>query len=336
MVLQRVLLVSLAAMVLSACVHSASGGSMAGRSPDAGAVALRFAWPEGDVAQVTVRRETQQVGSPPTHVVARRSIRTERRGDETWIFTRDIAALGDEPDLESSLRVGEAVVQVVGPSGSFRRAEGLERALMLVAPRDAAESEALRRSLTLAAAEDWELTVGAWTGKVLVEGTVHRKQFPGSVPMVASAESLLDVEYGLEGRVPCDDRATGRDCLELWYRGETAASDRSLTLERLRKIFARHPGNPFVEDFHARFDATVVTEPGTLLPHHIRLREHLRLRLRFPDGRVEEVEGRAEDDHRFFPAERAGAATAPMVEPRAMASREARRDGQETVRTFGR
>jgi hypothetical protein len=90
-----------------------------------------------------------------------------------------------------------------------------------------------------------------------------------------------------------------RDCVELAYSGETAPADRTGTLTRLRDALTRSPDDPYVEDFHGRFEATVVTEPETLIPHRIRLSERLRLRLRFGDGRVEELDERSDDDYRF-------------------------------------
>jgi hypothetical protein len=124
------------------------------------------------------------------------------------------------------------------------------------------------------------------------------------VPNLQAVETVLDVEYGLEAWVPCTEEETVRRCVELSYRARLAPGDQAATVERLRRTTASKPDEPVPEDVHAYLETVLVTEPDTLIPHRMSQREHRRLRLAFPDGRVMETEGRSEDTYVFAGRER--------------------------------
>jgi hypothetical protein len=275
-----------------ACVHAGKTGE-GGASP--GAVALRFAWPEDYRSHVFVVHESRRSGTEPTGLVARQRLVAERKGDEIWVSTHEIAARGTEPDLEAIVKINQALVQVVSPDGRFRRAEGLDQALSAMKIGSAAEGAVAREALTRSAASDWELVVGAWAGQTLDVDQVRHKQAKGGVPLLLSAETLLDVEYGLEGRVPCTAEDTARNCVQLSYRSRLAPEDRAATVERVRRLNPSKPNEAVPEDVHAELEALLITEPGTLVPHQLTQRERLRIRMRLPDGHVQEVEERSEE-----------------------------------------
>ncbi len=290
---------ALLALSLSAALAGCAGPGVAARGDAASTATFRFAWPDGLHMRVAMRHEARRGGQPPTAALVRHRLVAERRGDELWVFNRDAEGQGNEPDLEQNLRAGEALVQVVGLDGAFRRAEGLDEAAALLAPASEAERGRLRDTLARLSAQDWEATVGAWRGLTLIGGALRRKEVAASVPLIPGVPARLAVEYGLEALVPCGDEETQRRCAALVYRGEPAASDRAATLARLRAVFQHDDGAADLEDFHGRFEITLVTDPDTLLPRRMVVREELRLRLRLGDGRVREVEERSEDEYRF-------------------------------------
>ena len=298
--MSRPILVRMAALVggaLLACAHGRGAGAPEGDG--SGAVALHFAWPDGYRSHVLVAHQSRRRGSEPTGLIARQRLVTEKKGDEIWVLTRDTAARGNEPDLETTVKLNEALVQVVGSDGRFLRAEGLDRALSLLKSGGGTDRESTRQALIRSVAMDWEVLVGAWTGQKLSPDEARQKQLRGSVPLLGTAETLLDVEYMLEGRVPCTDEEKDRKCVALSYRTRIAPEDRAATVERIRRAVSSKPEDPVPEDVHADAETLLVVEPDTLLPHRFTQRESLRVRMKFPDGRVQEADERSEDVYLF-------------------------------------
>lgn len=283
-------------LLLAGCagVPAATGGAAPGP------VTLRFGWPDGLQVQVAIRHQVQRTGQPPAGAAIRHRLVAERRGDELWILNRDVAGQGNLPHLELNLKVARTVVQVVGPDGGFRRAEGIEEAAALLEPVEGRARERSRQALARIVAEDWEMTVGTWRGRTLREGRLERRRVDASVPNAPGVPTLLEVEYGLEGLVPCREEETERRCAALVYRGRPADSDRAATLARLRESMGGADG-PELEDLQAALEVRLVSEVATLLPHRMVVHEELRLRLRLPDGRVREVEERSRDEYDFRP-----------------------------------
>jgi hypothetical protein len=289
--------VALVGAVALACAHS-GGAARRDDATSSGPVVLAFAWPEGFQSHVLIAHESHRRGAEPTGLIARQRMVAERKGTEIWVSTRDVVARGNEPDLETTMKVNEALVQVVAPDGSFRRAEGLDQALSALKTTPS-ETDQVRQALIRSTAFDWELRVGAWAGEKLAPDRAKRKRMKAYVPHLVAVETMLDVEYGLEARVPCNERETIRRCVELSYHATLAPEDRTTTLERIRRITSSGPDKAVPEDVHADVEVVLVAEPDTLVPHQMTQRERLRLRLALPGGRVVETEDRSEDTYLF-------------------------------------
>lgn len=289
------LVLLLATSTLSAC----AGAAGAARGGQAETATFRFAWPDGLRLGVLMHHEGRRGERPPRGALVRHLVVVEGRGDELWVRNQDFQGQGTEEDLEQNLRIAEALVQVVGRDGRFLRAEGIDQGVAVVAPGSEEERNRLRDTMARAAAEDWDVTVGAWRGLTLAAGAMRRQEVAGSLPLVPAVPARLSLEYGLEAMVPCSDEDTARRCAALVYRGEPAPSEHAATLERLRQALRRGEGPLELEDFHARFETTLVTDPSTLIPHRMSTHQELRMRLRLPDGRVREVEERSEEEYRF-------------------------------------
>jgi hypothetical protein len=285
---------ALALLLIAGC--AASRQPPPGDRPDARSqAALRFAWPDGYRARVVLSHKGSRTGRPPTHALVGQQIVTERRGDEIWVFTRDSQAEGDEPNLRLNLQIGEALVYVVNPQGAFLRAEGLEKAIDLLQGDEEGDREQARTSLVRMATEDWAVIVGAWRGRQLEEDKPQRERIQGSLPLLPGAATDLDVEMGLEGHVPCVEGQEPH-CVRLRYVSSPATKQG--LLDRLQAAVA--PEDWVVEDAAARFEATLVTDPDTLVPYRLVVRQDLRLRLRPPGGEAREIEDRTSDDYRFM------------------------------------
>lgn len=289
-------LAALLAAALAACAGPSRAGREGGQTDRA---ALRFAWPDGLRLLVTVRHESWRAGRPPAGALIRHRVVVERRGEELWVMNRDVEGHGDEPDLDLNLRMGGALVQVVGLDGAYRRTEGLEAALAMLPAADEAERARVRETLDRVTGQDWETSVAAWRGLTLDAGAMRRKEVAASIPLIPGVAARMEVEYGLEALVPCGDEETERRCAALVYRGAPAASDRAATLERLGAIFQREDPAAVLEDFVGRLEITLLTDPATLLPRRMVTREELRMRVRLGDGRVREIEERSRDEYRF-------------------------------------
>jgi len=262
-------------------------------SDGSGPSLLRFAWPEGYRARVELHHETHRADRPPTYAHVRQELLAERRGDEIWISVRDSQAGGDDPNLDLNVRIGEALVYVVSREGAFLRAEGLERAVALLEESEPGDREQRRASLVRMATEDWALMVGTWSGRKLEEGKPVHQRIQGSLPLLPGAAQDLDVELSVRGRVPC---AEGKEpvCLELQYLSTPAAKQ-----GLLHELKAAVPEGWQVEDGSARMEAVLVTEPDTLVPHHLTLKQELHFHIRPPHQEPREIDEHTEDEYRF-------------------------------------
>ncbi len=287
---------ALALALLVGCAGASRQATPAGQPADLRPVTLRFAWPDGFRVRIDLRHEATRTGRPPTHAVVRQQLETEQRNHETWVFTRDSRGEGDEPDLELNLKIGEALVYVVSREGALLRVEGLEKAIDLLKGDVEENREQVRASLVRMATEDWAVTAGAWRGRRLEERKPQHERVEGSVALIPGIPASLDVELGLEGRVSCIEGQEPR-CVQLRYVSVPAPSGKDALLERLRAGIS--PEDGVLEDAAARYEATIVTEPDTLIPYRLLVRQQLRLRIRPPAGDVREVEEQTSDDYRF-------------------------------------
>ncbi len=287
----------IAAPVLSGC--AGPGRELSGAGSDQG-VLFRFAWPDGFRAQVSLRHASHRQGAAPSMVVVRQVLEVEARGNELWVLTRKAEGEGDDPDMAVNLAIAEAIAQVVGRDGRYLRAEGIDKALDILASHgDQRDREEARQTLHRLSAEDWEASVGLWRGQRLEMGKPRHRTIEASLPLVPGILALMDAEHGLEGLVPCEEGETQRRCAEVSYRLRAAPTGKADLVRRLAR--ALPPGSPAVVDVAASSESDLVTDPQTLIPKRITVRQELRIRLRMSDGTEQEVEERSLDEYRFTP-----------------------------------
>ncbi len=283
----------LAATALPGC----AGPSRETAADAAESVSFRFAWPDGFRLLVSLRHESQRPGEPPSVAVVRQVLEAEARGQELWVFTRQSEGEGSDPDLAMNLAIGQAIVQVVGRDGQYLRAEGVDKALDILASHgDPRDREEARRTLQRLTAEDWEASVGLWRGQRLELGKPRHRRVEASLPLVPGIVAAMDAEHGLEGLVSCDEGEKQPRCTELSYRMRVAPTGKADLIRRLAEGLPKGPG---VVDVAASSESILVTDPRTLIPKRITVRQELRIRLKLSDGTEREVEERSQDEYHF-------------------------------------
>jgi len=295
---RRALVPALAAILASPALPGCAGPRKEAAAGPPESVAFRFAWPDGFRAQVSLRHESHREGAPPTTGVVRQVLEVEAHGKELWVITRQSEGEGNDPDLATNLAIAEAIVQVIGRDGQYLRAEGVDKALDILASQgDQRDREEARRTLQRLAAEDWEASVGLWRGQTFELGKPRHRRIEASLPLIPGIPALMDSEHGLEGLVPCEEGETQRRCAELTFRMRPAPTGKADLLRRLADGLPK--GGPAVVDVAASSESILVTDPRTLIPRRLAVRQELRIRLRMADGTEREVEERSLDEYRF-------------------------------------
>jgi len=289
---------ALAAVCLAAVSGCATAGGARPPPPAEPATTLRFAWPDGFQARVTLVHREQRPDAPPASARASHRLVAERRGNAIRVSVRDVEAAGDVPDLEMNVRISEALVQVVAQDGTYLRTEGLDEALAILGAEEGEERGVSRRALERIAELDWELTAGGWAGRALEPGRPSTRQFPGSVPLLPGVPALLDVEQSLLAPAPCEEGGAASECVALSWRGTPTAAARAEALRRLRGEGGAGEGTA-LEDLDGRVEARLIAEPATLVPHRLDVEEELRIRVRHAGGDAVELVERSEDHYRF-------------------------------------
>lgn len=300
--------VLMGAFAALACAH-APPQSREGRPPEA--VSLRFAWPERFAAEIRVRHEGETWGGDPVRRVATRLMTTSPRPGGLLVETQAAARESGAPMPTADAPTAPPVGELVSRDGHFVGVQGLGPVLKFIQRSERVSPEVARHALSRSIADDWAVLVGTWAGKTLVQGEPRRAEVAGSVPLLPAADSVLDAELGYEGRTPCTPEETALRCVALHYRGHTAPGDRAATLLRVRRALVGSSGDAELLDYHAHFEATLVTEPETLVPHRLVDREALRVRVRLGNGTVREIEQRSQDEYVFTRIDRPGDDAAP-------------------------
>ncbi|HZZ86592.1 MAG TPA: hypothetical protein VFE30_18845 [Anaeromyxobacteraceae bacterium] len=296
---------ALLAVALAAC----SGASCASdpRRPDGGAasaagdsVTPRFAWPDDFHAQVALDHRTVREGDSSTRAVVRHQLTTERKDGEIWVRVSGIEGQGDEPGLQLNLAIGEKLVQVVGRDGAYKRAEGLDEAIAILRRAAGRETDGdkARESIRRQVRDDWEQTVGAWRGRRLSAGQVVKAEQEGALALLPSVVGTMEVEYLFRGRVPCEEGQAEARCVEL---ARSVRPAKKSAREILAQVAAGLPAQQAstLRAVEASSETVLVTEPDTLVPHRLLVRDQLSLTVEAAEGAQRSVTERSEDSYHF-------------------------------------
>ena len=295
---------ALFALVLAACSGAscaASRGAAAGEGDGGGStVTPRFGWPDDFHAQVSLDHRTIRDGNRSTRALVRHQLSAERKNGDLWVRVSNIEGEGDEPDLRLNLAIGETLVQVVSRDGAFKRAEGLDQAMAILRRAEGGESagDKARESIRRQVREDWEQTVGAWRGRRLVEGQTAKAEQEAPLSLLPSVLGVMDVEYLYRGRVACEEGQPELRCVELWRRMRPARKSQQEILAQVAAGLPP-PQASALRAVTASSEVDLVTEPDTLIPHRLLVRDVLGITVEGVDGAQHTVTERSEDSYHF-------------------------------------
>jgi hypothetical protein len=278
----------LAALACAAFLAAPARAAAPSRAADAApaaprpkVVALRFAWPRELAADVTYARARTQEGKPAGALELRGKLAVAPRGEDLVVRYQGWA--GGDGDAAAVLRASEKVALVVGEDGRVRSVDGVADAVdaMRRLPGFSGDAPATRKALDLApqlvekeARETWALLVGFWSENDLELSEAYETESEVPVAAVPGATVRIRVEVRATRWVDCPGPKGGR-CVELKMRSqadrEDAAKVVSALVERLGA--PRDAVKGALGDLAVVTDATVITEPSTLVPHRLEIRK---------------------------------------------------------------
>lgn len=279
---------TLAALACAALLASPARAAAPSRAADAArgaarpkVVALRFAWPRDLSADVRYVRTRTQTGRPESKVDLRGRLVVAARGEDLLVRYRGWT--GAQGDLAALLAAGEPVTVVVGEDGRARAIEGVPEAMEAVrkVPPFSGDTPQAKRGLELLPAsfekdaqETWAVLVGFWTENDLEVGEAYETESEVPVPAVPGSTVRLRVEARATRWIDCPAPKRGR-CVELAMRSEPDRED----VQRVVGALMERLGAPAqavqgaLGDLGGVMEATLQTEPSTLVPHRLELRK---------------------------------------------------------------
>jgi hypothetical protein len=273
-------------------------------------VALTFDWGDSFRARVESTRSRERVPvDPRTAAPATQTsylLDARRQTDGSYIVKSldpQIGATGadggqaptlDAQSLETLTALGSTLL--VSPDGDFTGIEGYdalrawaEERIAEASPTvaDPAQREKMRAFLdqvlspaavAMYSRQLWDAAIGAWTGATLEFGETLELRQPQRLPMFGDANVAMVTTFMAVERLPCPVQAgsKARDCVRLRMTNsydpvETARVITAL-LQRLAPADKPMPDGALT---NLSIDGTVdvITEPGSLKPHHLLLRK---------------------------------------------------------------
>jgi hypothetical protein len=298
---------------LLACVAAlatAPGFAAPGVDKVAEPVALTFDWGDSFRARVESSRSRERVPADPRSTApamqASYLLDARRQADGSYIvksLNPQIGATGADggqaPMLDAqsldALTALEATL-LVSPDGDFNGIEGYE-ALRAWAEKfiaesspaiaDPAQREKMRAfldqvlspaALAMYSRQLWDAAIGAWTGATLEFGETLELRQPQRLPMFGDANVAMVTTFMAVERLPCPVQAgsKARDCVRLRmttsYDPAEMAQVITALIQRLAPADKPMPDGALT---NLSVDGTieVVTEPGSLKPHHLLIRK---------------------------------------------------------------
>jgi hypothetical protein len=268
-----------AAAVFASPAHAADprAADLAPGAPRPEVVALRYAWPRDLAADVEYARTRAQTGRPSTSVQLRGKLAASPRGKGVAVRYQGWA--GAQGEAAAMLRAAERVVLVVGEDGQAQAVEGTREAaeaLRKIPPFDS-DAPQVRKVLELAPAslekearELWAVLVGFWNENDLEIGEAYVSESEVPIPAVPGSTVRLRVEARAARWVDCPRPERGR-CVELTMRSRPDREDVARVVGALMEKLGvpKQAVQGALGELATVMDATVVTEPSTLVPHRV-------------------------------------------------------------------
>lgn len=252
-------------------------------APSPAPITPRFAWPERFHAQVTERALSRFVERDSGQRVTRQyTLTVEPRGAERWLVPGELKV--SPPTFQEVFPALPTVV--IDASGRFLRAE-VPPELLDGAPELKAQAsepgmtpgklnklrEALRQRLQDEARQQWDAWVGRWRGRTLRPGTEEKRKTSLTSSQLTGVSVEAEERVRVEGPVPCEPGGAARRCVRILSDTEADAK----ALERAAREYEARSNHGLppkaqhtrVMRVELRTSLELVTEPDTLVPHHV-------------------------------------------------------------------
>lgn len=314
----RVLGLLVLGVSLTHCATSSGAGGAAG-----GDGAVRFAWPEGLVVQVTSHSTVTESGQPPEQSSLEYTLRLEGQGEERKVsFEPKVPVVEGAPPAEGA--PPQLPTLVLGPKGELRRIEGIDKTVQemlqeaesqgIPKEQQALISGLVQGAMEQAARTQWEMLIGKWAGLALKPGESVERKSQTLVPLFGSLAATRE-KVTLKERVPCTEGAAEKRCVRLVLESSVDPGELERSgPELVRQLKATMKANmglpdeaiPELSVLTLQVDNTVefITEPETLMPHLQRSTTKAHVVLQEEGGEKKEFDNQREYVDRFSPGAR--------------------------------
>lgn len=117
----------------------------------------------------------------------------------------------------------------------------------------------------------WNRDVGFWTGGAEIDhNDTYVVRYSNRIPAFGNLAVPMATRFRFVNRVPCTKNERAKRCVEL--ETKTKIDDKELTKAIEKMVAQGAPGQtmPKITDMRIDINVTLVTEPGTLIPHRVR------------------------------------------------------------------
>ena len=273
---------------LSLVAPAATRAQDAPRPPDASAIRLRYAWPDGlsAIVEVTRTREREAEGTRElTESRARFRMTVEPHPEGKRVRHDAFELPGAAPDrapgqLQFDLRSFFPSF-LVTDRGAFGNVEPLGATrlellrILRGLPVENTEAERLlqpivsRPRMLAASADHWRTLVWLWRDQGFEPGGVYDFEDAQVLPLFGGLPMPAVFHTALRRRTSCEPGGSTLDCVELEMTSEpTPDGEASMRAQLAARPDARVEGRP-VRSARLETGLLLVTEPASLIPHQL-------------------------------------------------------------------
>ncbi|MGK0172439.1 MAG: hypothetical protein ACI9W2_004176 [Gammaproteobacteria bacterium] len=270
--------------------------------------ALTFAWPPGLFSRVSfenVRTTTVDEREKIRALRGSYTMSTEAAGANLLVRISDMKVTTDGLDAlpQTQRSVQQLVVQaltafpdyLVDGSGSLLEARDLKATVGKVhqafstfsaklAPTarervnmtlsQVLTEDTLRQRLT----ESWNRDVGSWAGANLELGQLYAVDTQAPAPLLGDQLVPIQVTFEYVGDAPCSEGAAASSCVKLRMRSTAKIDQVGPALQAfVSKLADATKTRVELSDFSIETTVRLLSEPNTLLPHHVIVQKHTTL-----------------------------------------------------------
>lgn len=293
--MQRRMTQRLRTFVAVACTGLALAQAQEAAAQRGDTVQLRFGWTVGS-AQVESTRFQERVAESTDTTAGSAAYRMNVAAVEDGLVISYVDFVFPPPTdsseratLNSLAEQAAAIVPrfTVDSTGAFVRIHDVESVRLefdslitrMLAPDEAAAARGMldtvlsEEALTGLAAQEWNAIVGMWADADLVIGETYQLEEQADLPMIPGATVPMISEFGIVQRTSCDENGTAADCVEIRLVSRPDPEAVKAILAQFMQGLLNAPGLGGIafERLDMTNELVLITEPGTLRPHRVRI-----------------------------------------------------------------